>query len=178
VAPEAPVAFVGGEIGNLSVEVAAPQPVCTYQEATIVKAIHAVCVSVDGHEFAASHMTADTWVSNSYEGEVARCIAGSRLKVTVGKVTQSTEGLAAAYSSGQVLQCATHEAVRHYKDGALKCAPAVPVPDCTERTNLRKYGTGDLFFSYRAKVCVETHEEYVEQASVVGRQSREPAAPY
>ena len=35
-----------------------------------------------------------------------------------------------------------------------KCAPAVPVKDCTERTNLRLYGTGDFFFSFRAKVCV------------------------
>ena len=49
--------------------------------------------------------------------------------------------------------CGIHEALRHYKDGMLKCAPAVPVPDCTERTNLRKYGTGDMFFSYRAQVC-------------------------
>jgi hypothetical protein len=30
---------------------------------------------------------------------------------------------------------------------------AVPVPDCTERTNLRRYGTGDMFFSYRGMVC-------------------------
>ena len=36
----------------------------------------------------------------------------------------------------------------------LKCAPAMPVRDCTERTNLRKYGTGDMFFSYRTRVCV------------------------
>ena len=47
----------------------------------------------------------------------------------------------------------------------LKCAPAVPVVDCTERTNLRKYGTADMFFSYRAQVCLETHEEYSEMSS-------------
>jgi hypothetical protein len=35
----------------------------------------------------------------------------------------------------------------------------VPVKDCTERTNLRKYGTGDLFFSYRSKVCAATIRE-------------------
>jgi hypothetical protein len=39
------------------------------------------------------------------------------------------------------------------------------VPDCTERTNLRKYGTGDMFFTYRAKVCMETHQEYSENLS-------------
>ena len=27
------------------------------------------------------------------------------------------------------------------------------VPDCTERRNMRRYGLGDLFFSYHAKVC-------------------------
>jgi hypothetical protein len=30
----------------------------------------------------------------------------------------------------------------------------VRVPDCTERSNLRRYGSGDLFFTYRTKVCV------------------------
>ena len=113
-------------------------------------------------------MLGDTWISASYEGEVARCIPGSRLKVVIGKVVQSSEGMAAGTSSGEVLECAAHEAVRHYKDGMLKCAPAVPVPDCTERTNLRKYGTADMFFSYRAQVCLETHEEYSEVSSADG----------
>jgi hypothetical protein len=175
-APEAPAAFAGGDVGNLSVEVAAA-PVaaqqCTIQEATVVKAIHAICVSDNGHEFPASHMLGDTWINSSYEGEVARCIPGSHLKIVMGKVTQSAEGMATSYSSGQVLQCGVHEALRHYKDGVLKCAPAVPVPDCTERTNLRKFGTGDMFFTYSTRVCLETHQEYGAQASSdnFGRQS-------
>jgi hypothetical protein len=68
--------------------------------------------------------------------------------------------MAGTYANGQVLMCGLHEALRHYKDGMLKCAPAVPVPDCTERTNLRRYGTGDLFFSYRAQVCVTGGESH------------------
>jgi hypothetical protein len=160
-APEAPQAFIGGDIGTLSV-VAAPQQ-CTIEEATIVKSIHAVCVTADHHEFPASHMLADTWISASYEGEVARCIPGAHLKINIGKVVQSDQGLAAGISKGQMLECGPHEALRHFKDGMLKCAPAVPVPDCTERTNLRKYGSGDLFFSYRAQVCLETHEEYSDR---------------
>ena len=43
--------------------------------------------------------------------------------------------------------------MRHYKNGMLKCEAALPVKDCTERTNLRKWGTGDMFFSYRTQVC-------------------------
>lgn len=177
---EAPAPFVGGDIGNIAVEIApapaAPQQ-CTIQEATVVKAIHAICVSGDGHEFPASHMLGDTWINSSYEGEVARCIPGSHLKIVMGKVTQSTEGMATSNASGQVLQCAAHEALRHYKDGVLKCAPATPVPDCTERTNLRRYGTGDMFFTYRSKICLETREEYAEQTTPVdaANQSRSRA---
>ena len=127
---------------------------CHMQEATVVKSIHAVCVSFEGREYAASHMVGDTWIDSGYEGEIARCIPGSHLKVIIGEVLQSDQGLAGTYDHGQVLMCGEHEALRHFKDGMVKCAPAVPVPDCTERTNLRRWGTGDFFFSYRAQVCV------------------------
>ena len=54
----------GGEIGELHTA-----ETCEAQEATIVKAIHAVCVAASGEEFPASHMLADTWIEASYEGE-------------------------------------------------------------------------------------------------------------
>jgi hypothetical protein len=139
---------LGGQIGDIRTT----QP-CLPQEATVVKAIHAVCVAADGREFPASHMTDKTFLDAGQEGEILRCIPGARLKVTIGDVLQSDQGLAGTYASGKVFQCAPGEALRHYKDGVVKCAPAVPVPDCTERSNLRKYGTSDLFFSYRTKVC-------------------------
>jgi hypothetical protein len=163
-APEAPGAFAGGDIGTLQVETRAQ---CTVQEATIVKSIHAVCVSAGGHEFPASHMLADSWIASGYEGEVVRCIPGSHLKVRIGKLVQSDQGLAAGMTGGETLVCGGHEALRHYKNGQLKCAAAVPVVDCTERTNLRKYGTADLFFSYRAEVCLETSQDHAEISSAM-----------
>jgi hypothetical protein len=126
---------------------------CRVQEASVVKAIHAVCVSPDGREFPASHMMGDTWIDTSRESEVLRCIPGAHLRVTIGDVLQSDQGMAGTYAGGQAVECGDNEALRHYKDGMLKCAVKQPVPDCTERLNLRKYGTGDLFFSYRATVC-------------------------
>lgn len=140
----------GGYVGG-AVAVQAQQT-CHMTEASVVKAIHAVCIA-QGQEFAASHMTRDTWIESAYEGEVARCIPGARLKVVIGDMVQSDQGMAGAYDNGTVLDCAMGEALRHYKDGMLKCAPAVPVKDCTERTNLRLYGTGDFFFSFRTQVC-------------------------
>jgi hypothetical protein len=49
----------------------------------------------------------------------------------------------------------------------LKCAAVMPVPDCTERTNLRRYGTADFFFAYRARVCAEPAREVSTRATDV-----------
>ena len=139
---------LGGDVAVRAVEQ------CVEQEASVVKAIHPVCVDEGGREYPASHMIKETWVDASYEGELARCIAGAHLKVKVGDVLQSDQGMAGTYKTGDTLSCNAHEALVHYRGGMLKCAPARPVKDCTERTNLRQYGSGDMFFSYRAKVCV------------------------
>jgi hypothetical protein len=136
----------GGEVSVSAEET------CQMQEATVMKAIHAICLAGD-REFAASHMLPETFIDSSYEGEVARCLPGAILKVIIGDVLQSDQGMAGTYEHGQVLQCAAHEALHHYKDGMLKCAPEVPVKDCTERTNLRLYGTSDFFFTFRTQVC-------------------------
>ena len=85
--------------------------------------------------------------------------------VAIGAVVQSNQGMASSMTNAQTLTCGVHEVVRHDKNGMLKCAPAVKVPDCTERTNLRKRGTGDMFFTYVAKVCLGQR--------VVGGQSKE-----
>jgi hypothetical protein len=143
----------GGEIGAASISTVHAGGACEMQDATVIKAVHAVCVSPDGREFPASHMTGDTWIDSGFEGEVLRCIPGSHLKVTLGDVSQSDQGMAGTFASGASLECAPNEALRHFKDGMLKCVPKVPVKDCTERTNLRRWGTGDVFFSFRTKVC-------------------------
>ena len=139
---------VGGEVGSVQTHEA-----CEMQEATVMKSIHAMCVAPDGREFPASHMTGETFIDSSYEGEIARCIPGAHLKITIGDVVPSDQGMAGTYEHGATLLCGDHEAVRHYKNGMLKCEIALPVKDCTERTNLRKFGTGDMFFSYRTQVC-------------------------
>lgn len=152
----------GGELGELHTA-----ETCDAQEATVVKAVHAVCVAATGEEFPASHMLADTWIDASYEGEVARCIAGATLKVTIGDVLESDKGMAGTYERGEIMRCGEREALRHYKDGMLKCVPAVRVRDCTERTNLRKYGSADFFFTYRADVCaVRLHEASAHEAEM------------
>jgi hypothetical protein len=147
--------------------VAAAGGQCHFVDATIVKAIHAICMSADGHQFPASHMVGDTWINSGYEGEVARCLPGSVLKVMVGSVMMSDQGMAVSLNDAQVLSCGPGMAVRHFKDGMLKCAVAQKVPDCTERTNLRKWGTGDMFFTYVTRVCLDQKREMVGGMSQV-----------
>lgn len=160
---EAPPSYAGGDLGSISVS--APQQ-CVWRDATVVKAVRALCVSADGREFPAAHMTGETWINGAYEGELARCLPGSVLKVVLGKVSQSNQGMAGAFEGAETIQCAPREALRHYKGGVLKCAPAVKVVDCTERTNLRKWGTGDMFVSYASRVCIDVDgREYSEVMS-------------
>lgn len=154
---------VGGEIGAVSTSEA-----CEMTEATVVKAVRAICVAADGREFPASHMAPSTFIDESYEGEIARCIPGAHLKLIIGDVVQSDQGMAGTFEHGATLICSDHEAVRHYKDGMLKCEIATPVKDCTERTNLRKYGTGDLFFSFRSQVCATPARAAAHPVEVTG----------
>lgn len=154
-----------GEIGGAA---AVTQEACVEQWATVVKAVHAVCVDHWGHSHPATRMRPETWIDASYSGELYRCLEGSSLRVIVGHVVQSNEGAAAVYDGGDQIECRSGEALRHFADGLVKCAVAEPVPDCTERTNLRRYGAGDIFFSFQEKVCAQSYSasETMSHASI------------
>jgi hypothetical protein len=155
--------------GGGAAVMAEASPICVPHEATVVKAIHAECIDSSGGKHPAARMLAETWVDSSTNKEIFRCLPGSRLIVTIGDVVQSDKGMAGLYDQGEKLECRASEALRHYTDGAVKCAAAEHVPDCTERTNMRRYGTGDLFFSYKTEVCVnESRSAYVGGYSRAG----------
>jgi hypothetical protein len=120
----------------------------------------------DGRSFPAARMIGDTWINSGYEGEILRCLPGSTLRVMVGSVMMGEQGMSVSMNDPQILNCAPGQAVRHYKDGMLKCAVAEKVPDCTERNNMRKWGTNDMFFTYVTRVCLDQKRE------MVGGQSR------
>lgn len=138
----------GGDIGAVAVE----EP-CVETWAQVVSSIHAECVDSRGNLHPATRMLRETWVDSSIEKELYRCLPGATLRVVFGEVVQSSLGMAGVYDNGRILTCAPGEALRHFTDGLVKCAAAERVPDCTERENMRRYGTGDLFFSYAARVC-------------------------
>jgi hypothetical protein len=138
----------GGDFGSVS----AQEP-CVDQWVILVKAIHAECVSSTGTRHPATRMRPETWVDSTMNAEIYRCLAGSYLHVKIGDVVDSEQGMAGVFVGAQELKCAPGQALRHYRDGTVKCAVAERVSDCAERRNMRRYGIGDLFFSYRAKIC-------------------------
>ena len=137
-----------GDFGSVAVDMP-----CVDQWAIVVKAIHAVCVSRSGTTHPATRMRPETWVDSTMNAEIYRCLAGSYLRVKIGDVVDSQQGMAGVYEGAQVLECKPGQALRHYRDGTVKCAVAERLSDCVERRNMRRYGIGDVFFSYRAKIC-------------------------
>jgi hypothetical protein len=162
----------GGELGQIAVAV--PGAPCIEQYATVVKSIHAVCIDSYGKEHPAVRMHKETWINSPINKELYRCLAGSYLKVTVGQVLQSDKGLAGLFENGKQIVCRNGEALRHYKDGVLKCDVAEQVADCVERENMRKHGIGTLFFTFQTKVCVPN---YIAKNEQIVAPPRRPLPP-
>src|SRR5262249_18589615 len=119
----------------------------------------AECIDRHGDRHPASQMRAETWLDASTNSEIYRCLEGSHLHVMIGDVVDSDHGMVGVYKGAQELTCAPGQALRHYRGGSIKCAGAERVPDCTERRNMRRFGMGDIFFSYNAKVCARVASE-------------------
>jgi hypothetical protein len=114
--------------------------------------IRAVCLDDRDVPHPASQVTPDRDIDGSYDGEVFRCIAGSRMQYVIG----AYEGYSQANFSGETYVCGKSEAL-YYGGGnglaggpnsggaqgaALSCRPQKPARDCNERSLLRRYGAG------------------------------------
>ncbi len=102
------------------------------------RAVQAVCIDDKGSPHPASQVDGGRDVAAGYSGEVFRCLAGTRLQVTLGQVDHGE----ANFDHGQTMACAKGEALVHKPGGKLFCAPQIPQRDCNERSLLRRYGPG------------------------------------
>lgn len=115
--------------------------------------LRAVCVDDREVPHAASQVTPDQEIDESYEGELYRCLAGARLQYTLLDELAKT-------GAGQAVTCAKNEALYHGRGGRLECRPQKRARDCNERSLLRRYGAGVK----RLKVVVvETYTAYREE---------------
>lgn len=123
----------------------------------VTRPVEAVCVDDRGNSHPASRVDDETAVDGRYAGEVYRCVAGSRLRVSIGAMANG----AAQFTSADSISCAKGEALWHAPGGQLSCKPQAPERNCNERTLLRRHGPGVKLIN------VATPKPYCEPAQRV-----------
>ncbi|MFO1015486.1 MAG: hypothetical protein U1E50_17175 [Caulobacteraceae bacterium] len=155
-----------GVIGGLSVQGAERMNRVAYEATrTIMRrvVIQAFCLDDRQIPHPASQVQPDRDVNDAYDGEIYRCIAGTRMQVTVAEYN----GSSVSFAGGQTLMCAKGEALYHVRSssvsssssngstttesssssatvsgGRMECRPQAPARDCNERSLLRRFGAG------------------------------------
>jgi hypothetical protein len=89
--------------------------------------ISAICVDTSDNPHPASQTFGEGSVPDGYRGEIYRCIAGTRMRVTI---------------DGRTFDCAVGEAL-WYDGGNVTCRPQIARRPCNERSLLRRFGAGD-----------------------------------
>jgi len=126
--------------------------------------VRAVCLDDRDVPHPASQVTPDREIDNGYDGELYRCIAGSRMQYVVGAYEGASQG------GGETYICAKNEALYFspgVQGGSVACRPQRPARDCNERSLLRRYGAGVkvLTMLYTERYTAEREETVREQSS-------------
>ena len=117
--------------------------------------IRTVCITDKGTAHAASQLFPERDVREGFEGELYRCVAGSRIQATWAEWAGSEN-----FEHGEAIACGKGEAL-WYGKGELKCRAQTAQRNCFERSLLRRFGAG-------VKVLVmskqETFTRYEEES--------------
>ncbi|ATQ43919.1 hypothetical protein CSW64_16735 [Caulobacter mirabilis] len=133
--------------------------------------IQAFCLDDRNIPHPASQVFPDRDVAEAFEGELYRCIAGTRMQTTIADFNERI-----SFDGGQTMICAKGEAL-HRRRGAggasdyeLVCRPQKPARDCNERSLLRRFGAGVKVLTMISVEKYVTYREEVvaEEASAVG----------
>lgn len=152
----APSAVAPGVIEGLNVIGGeAEKSITRTREATFERIVQAVCIDDRGMPHPASRVNADEAVPATFRGEVFRCMAGTAMQVTLGRL----ENGRAVFDGGETIACAKGEALVH-ADGRLTCRAQTQEASCNERSLLRRYGPGLKRITLRT---VETYQEKVTE---------------
>lgn len=121
--------------------------------------IQALCIDDRAVPHPASQVRPGRDVAMDYEGELFRCMAGTKLQWTIGDEMGGP---------GETLNCNKREALWYGRGGMLECRPEKQERDCNERSLLRRYGAGvKVLTMIREESYTEYREEMVETAGAV-----------
>jgi hypothetical protein len=112
-------------------------------------AIRAVCIDDRGMPHPASRTDGEQDIAPTFNGEVFRCMAGTRMEIIVGKIVDGKPvfdgGRTMSCQKGQALSYTTGQGGEAGAGGTLVCVAQAPRADCNERSLLRRYGPGIKF---------------------------------
>jgi len=121
--------------------------------------LQAVCIDDRARPHPASQVRPNKAVASDYEGELYRCIAGSKMQWTIVDMDGGP---------GETLNCNKREALWHGAGGRLECRPEKQERDCNERSLLRRYGAGHKeLVMIREEIFTAYREEVVQSQGVV-----------
>ncbi len=135
-----------------------------------VVVIQAFCLDDRDVPHPASQVTPDRDIDETYQGELYRCLAGTRMQYTVSDYAGKI-----AFDHGQTFTCAKGEALTFSRwngpsgpdagpdagrAGRLECRPQKPARDCNERSLLRRFGAGVKILRI---ITTETYTAYREE---------------
>ncbi|WP_414644420.1 hypothetical protein, partial [Brevundimonas sp.] len=124
--------------------------------------IRAICIDDRNVPHPASQVRPDREVYADYEGELYRCLAGTRLQYTWAEYVSDAD-----FGRGETMDCRKGEALWHGRGGQVECRAQRAERECNERSLLRRYGAGiKILTMVREEIYTEYREEVVEQAGV------------
>jgi hypothetical protein len=117
--------------------------------------IRAVCIDDRDIPHPASQVSPEKEIAEGFEGELFRCLAGTRMQYTIADFSGKID-----FDQGRTMNCAKGEALYKSAQGELACRPQRPARDCNERSLLRRFGAGVKIIKI---VEVETYEAFREE---------------
>ena len=133
------------------------------RDKTVRVIIQAFCLDDRGEPHPASQVFPEKGVDNDYDGELYRCIAGTRMQYVMADWNERV-----SFDGGKTITCDKNQALYHTRQGRMECRKQAAARDCNERSLLRRFGAGIKILTI---ITTETYtayrEEEVETSSVV-----------
>ena len=156
VAPVSPGLIDGMAVGGE----AAMESYMETRTTTEVVALRAVCMDDRMMPHPASRPSSDEQVATGFDGEIFRCMAGTHMAVTIGRMVDGR----AVWDGGSSMACQKGQALS-YKGGQLTCTAQTAQRNCNERSLLRRFGPGVKYLTITRTQQVQSQRQSSQYTS-------------
>jgi hypothetical protein len=143
----------GYETRTIEEDVATLEDYCVdkIKEEIVSRPVQAMCIDDKNTPHPASRLDDHGQADKRFSGELYRCMAGTHMQVTIGKMDKGEP----SFASGDAFSCAKGEALWHSPGGVLTCKPQRAERNCNERSLLRRFGPGVKLVEVKTstKIC-------------------------